>query len=88
MEEKEVEMKNYTVHEIITTCYTYHVCARNEDEATEKIKYNNGDGHIPEYDMIIDIKYSAEEAFVFPNQLQEFQNPYSPISRFKIEILE
>jgi hypothetical protein len=81
-------MKNYTVHEIVTTCYTYQVCARNEDEATEKVKYNDGDGRIPEYDMVIDIKYSAEEAFVLPNQLGELQNPCSTNSRFKIEIFD
>jgi len=36
------------------------------------VKYDFGDGHIPEYDMILDTQYSAEEAFVLPHQLQEF----------------
>lgn len=65
-------MKNYIVHEIVTTCYTYQLSASDEDEAIAKVKYNNGDGHIPEYDMIIDIQYSAEEAFVLPHLMQEF----------------
>lgn len=63
-------MKNYIVHEIVTTCYTYQVSAKDEDEAIEKVKYNF-DGYIPEYDIIMDIKYSVEEAFILPYQLQE-----------------
>ncbi len=65
-------MKNYIIHEIVTTCYTYQVCARDDEEAIAKVKYDFGDGHIPEYDMVLDTQYSAEEAFVLPHQLQEF----------------
>ncbi|NWF52726.1 MAG: hypothetical protein HXY47_06545 [Nitrospirae bacterium] len=64
-------MKNFLIHEIVTTCYTYQVSAKNEDEAIEKVKFNL-DGYIPEYDMVRDIQYSAEEAFILPHQLQEF----------------
>jgi hypothetical protein len=59
-------MKNYIVHEIVTICYTYQVCANDEEEAIAKVKYTNGEGYIPEYDAVIDTKYSAEEAFVLP----------------------
>jgi len=65
-------MTNYIVHEMITLCNSYEVCAVNEETAIEMIR----DGekvYIPKYDSAVDISYAARNARVLPHRLPKFQ---------------